>query len=61
MCVQSSHPNKDGLVSQSVAALRQVLNGDSVRTVAGRVVHAVLLDGRGGNGTIEQHKDSAVI
>lgn len=36
------HPNKDGLVSQSVAALRQVLNGDSVRTVAGRVVHAVL-------------------
>lgn len=52
VCVQSTHPNKEGLVSQSVAALRQVLNGHSVGTVAGWVVHAVLLqrDDRGSEG-----------
>lgn len=36
------HPNKERLVSQSVASLRQVLNGHSVGAVAGWVVHAVL-------------------
>lgn len=36
------HPDKERLVSQSVAPLRQVLNGDSVGAVAGRVVHALL-------------------
>lgn len=36
------HPNKDGLISKSVASLRQVLNRNSVRAVAGWVVHAVL-------------------
>lgn len=51
VCVQSSHPNKDGLVSQPVASLRQVLNGNSVGAVAGGVVHAVLL-----RRTTENHK-----
>lgn len=36
------HSNKDGLVSQSVAPLRQVLDGYSVRAVAGWVVHPML-------------------
>jgi len=42
---ECTHPDEEGLVSQSVASLRQVLDGDSVGTVAGWVVHAVLLEG----------------
>lgn len=36
------HPNEDGLISESVASLRQVLDGHSVRAVAGWVVHVML-------------------
>lgn len=50
-CAQSPHPNKESLVSQSVASLRQVLNGNSVGAVAGWVVQAMFLQGR-----IEDHK-----
>lgn len=36
------HPNKEGLVSQSVASLRQILNGNPVGAVAGWVIHTML-------------------
>lgn len=36
------HPDEDGLISEAVASLRQILDGNSVGTVAGWVVHAVL-------------------
>lgn len=41
-CVYA-HSDKDGLISKSVTPLRQVLDGDFVRTVAGWVIHAVIL------------------
>lgn len=37
------HSNKDGLVPESVAALGQVLDGDPVGAVTGRLVHPSLL------------------
>lgn len=49
--VHHTHPNKERLVSQSVASLRQVLDGNPVGAVAGWVVHAVLL-----RGTIQDHQ-----
>lgn len=46
VCVHTN-PNEDGLISESVASLRQVLDGHSVRAVAGWVVHVMLLNEKG--------------
>lgn len=43
MCVYHTYPDKERLVSQSVATLGQVLNGHPVGAVAWRLVAAVLL------------------
>ncbi len=54
--VHSTHPDKEGLVSQSVASLREVLDGNPVGAVAGWVVHAVLLQG-----ITEDHKAAILL
>lgn len=46
-CSVHTNPNEDGLISESVASLRQVLDGHSVRAVAGWVVHVMLLNEEG--------------
>lgn len=54
MCVRRAHPDKEGLVSQPVASLGEVLNGHPVGAVAGRVVHVLLLQGT------KEHREAVV-
>lgn len=42
----STHPDKDGLIPESVASLGQVLNRHSVRAIAGWIIQAMLLHER---------------
>lgn len=53
VCVGGTHPDKEGFVSQSVASLGEVLNGDPVGAVAGRLVHVLLLQGT------QEHREAA--